>query len=59
MRFAKSTTITKIIQAFRIARHVTGDKQVFLQFDGDRIDPGVTVADTELGDMDHVDVYVR
>ncbi|KAI9766538.1 MAG: hypothetical protein M1840_006496 [Geoglossum simile] len=54
-----STTIAKMIQAFRTARHLTRDKQVFLQFDGDRLDPGVTVADTELGDMDHVDVYVR
>ena len=55
----KSTTIARMIQAFRTAKEVTGDKQVFLQFDGDRLDPGVTVADTELGDMDHVDVYVR
>jgi Ubiquitin-2 like Rad60 SUMO-like len=59
MCFAKSTTIMRMIQAFRTARHVTKDKQVFLQFDGDRLDPEIVVADTELGDMDHVEVYVR
>jgi hypothetical protein len=59
MHFMKSTPIAKVIQAFRVARRVAGDKQVFLQFDGDKLDSGVTVADTELGDMDHVDVYVR
>ncbi|KAH0565707.1 hypothetical protein GP486_000899 [Trichoglossum hirsutum] len=54
-----STPIAKMIFAFRQARKVSEDSQVFLQFDGDKLDPEVTVADTELGDMDHVDVYVR
>ena len=57
--FMKSTTIARMIHAFRVARHVAVDKQVFLQFDGDKLDPGDAVVDTELGDMDHVDVYVR
>ena len=55
----KSSSIAKMIYAFRQARKVSEDRQVFLQFDGDKLDPGVTVAETELGDMDHVDVYVR
>jgi hypothetical protein len=48
-----------MIYAFRQAREVSEDRQVYLLFDGDKLDPEVTVADTELGDMDHVDVYVR
>ncbi|KAH0543502.1 hypothetical protein FGG08_002170 [Glutinoglossum americanum] len=54
-----TTTIARVISAFRSHNKIDIDKGVSLQFDGDKLDPELTIADTELGDLDHVDVYVR
>lgn len=32
---------------------------MFLVFDGDRLNAEVAVADTEIGDMDNVEVHVK
>ncbi|KAI9818184.1 MAG: hypothetical protein M1827_000809 [Pycnora praestabilis] len=54
-----STTILRIITAFRITNKVEPEKEVFLVFDGDRLDPSSTVGETDFSDMDHVDVHVK
>lgn len=37
----------------------TEQKEVYLMFDGDRLEPEMRVGETELSDMDHIDVYVK
>jgi hypothetical protein len=54
-----NTTTAKIIGAFRDARNVPEDKEVVLYFDGDELDLESTVEETELGDMDIIDVVIR
>lgn len=49
-----------MVAGFRKANPAgTENQEVFIVFDGDRLDPETTVADTELSDMDYVDVYVK
>ena len=55
----KSTKISRIQSAFRQARGVDKTYQVFLMFDGDKLPPDHTVVDTEIGDLDHIDVHVK
>ena len=35
------------------------DKEVSLMFDGERLDGQTAIKDTEISDMDHIDVYVK
>lgn len=51
--------MSKIINAFRSEKKVGRDNDVLLFFDGDRLDPQTKVEETELTDMDYVDVYVK
>jgi hypothetical protein len=53
------TTIQKIIEAFRSAKDIPDDKEISLHFDGDKLDPEERVEDTELGDMDSVEVHIQ
>ncbi|MCJ1470106.1 hypothetical protein MMC07_008751 [Pseudocyphellaria aurata] len=54
-----SILISKIVNAFRSEKKVGRDKEVLLFFDGDRLNPQTKVEETELSDMDYVDVYVK
>ncbi|KAL9121627.1 MAG: hypothetical protein Q9187_001819 [Circinaria calcarea] len=54
-----STLMSRIIGAFRGANKIEPDKDVYLVFDGERLDPPTRVGDTELSDMDYIDVYVK
>lgn len=45
--------------AFRQARKVDAALDVFLMFDGERLPIDATVAETEIGDLDHIDVHVK
>ncbi|KAG4436891.1 hypothetical protein IFR05_007617 [Cadophora sp. M221] len=54
-----STTIQKIIDAFRLAQKLPDDKEITLHFDGDKLDPEEKIEDTELGDMDSVEVHIQ
>ena len=51
--------MSRIINAFRNANKLGLDRDVFLQFDGDRLEPETKVAETEISDMDFVDAYVK
>ncbi|KAH7364248.1 ubiquitin-2 like Rad60 SUMO-like-domain-containing protein [Rhexocercosporidium sp. MPI-PUGE-AT-0058] len=53
------TTIQKMIDAFRSAKDVPDEKEITLHFDGDKLDPEERVEDTELGDMDSVEVHIQ
>ena len=49
-----------MVAAFRKANPGgTEDKEVYIVFDGDRLEADTRVGDTELSDMDELDVYVK
>lgn len=54
-----STTIQKLISVVRGAHDIPDEQEVVLYFDGDALDPNWTIADTELGDKDIIDIRVR
>ena len=56
---SQSTSISKIVNAFRSTHNLTPEKEVFLLFDGERLSPQTIIEETEISDMDHIDVYVR
>ena len=55
----QSTLISRILGGFRNNKQIEPHREVFLQFDGDRLDPDSEVKDTEISDMDHIDVYIK
>ena len=55
----QTTPVSRMINAFRIEYKVDPGKEVYLVFDGDRLDPSNAVGDTELSDMDSIEVFVR
>jgi len=48
-----------MINAFRLTNQISQDKEVYLLFDGDRLDPPTLVGATELSDMDNIEVYIK
>jgi hypothetical protein len=55
----KSTALSKLVSAFIQARQVPDNNEVSLYFDGDELDLDGLVEDTELDDMDNVDVHIK
>ncbi|KAI9729607.1 MAG: hypothetical protein M1834_006803 [Cirrosporium novae-zelandiae] len=53
------TTISHIVNAYRQERNIDGGKQVFLDFDGEKLDPRMTIEQAEVSDMDIIDVHVK
>ncbi|PLN84255.1 hypothetical protein BDW42DRAFT_50247 [Aspergillus taichungensis] len=51
--------ILQIITAFRKANKIAPEKDVYLVFDGDRLDPGSCLADYQITDDDLVDVMLK
>ena len=54
-----TTPIEKIVGAFRKEKDISESKSISLHFDGEQLDPGTLIEDTELGDMDTVEVHIR
>ncbi|KAL3470689.1 ubiquitin-2 like Rad60 SUMO-like-domain-containing protein [Aspergillus californicus] len=59
IRVTLQTQIFKVLAAFREARRVSTELNVYLAFDGDRLDPQSCLADYEITDGDLVDVLVK
>ena len=55
----QSTFVSKMINAFRTQNEITSEKEVNLMFDGEKLLPETVVGDTELSDMDTLDVFVK
>ena len=55
----QSTTISQITNVFGSERNIDEHRFLHLMFDGERLDPEMTVAQTEISDMDNIEVYVR
>lgn len=53
------TTFEKLADAFRTTRNISKTQPVTLMFDGERLSPMDTVQDTELEDMDAIDVLLK
>lgn len=53
------TTFEHLADAFRTARNIAKTQPLTLMFDGDRLSPMDTVQDTELEDMDAIDVLLK
>ncbi|MCJ1353565.1 MAG: hypothetical protein MMC33_003552 [Icmadophila ericetorum] len=54
-----TTLISRMMSAIRIEYKVDPGKEVYLMFDGDRLDPTTPVEETELSDMDSIEVFIR
>jgi hypothetical protein len=54
-----TTTIQKLTDLYRDQKKIPRDKRVILDFDGEHLDPEMTVVEAELSDMDTIDVYIR
>ncbi|MCJ1306025.1 hypothetical protein MMC08_008843 [Hypocenomyce scalaris] len=59
LRVKASTSISRIINAFRSTYGVGADKEVFLLFDGERLERGARVDETDLNDMDSIEVHIK
>ena len=58
-RVSKKTQVSQIIASFKEAQRVPTEKQVYLLFDGDRLDPDSCLVDYDIADLDLVDVILR
>ncbi|KAL8997867.1 MAG: hypothetical protein Q9169_002949 [Polycauliona sp. 2 TL-2023] len=54
-----TTLISKMVNAFKTDKKIEDSKEVFLSFDGDRLASDIQVADTDMSEMDYIDVYVK
>ncbi|KAL8944659.1 MAG: hypothetical protein Q9211_000503 [Gyalolechia sp. 1 TL-2023] len=54
-----TTRISRIVNAFKCDKKIDNGREVFCSFDGERLAPEGQVGETDLNDMDYVDVYVR
>ena len=53
------TTIDEMITTFRISRKVPEDVEISLFFDGERLEGDMAVKDTEIEDMDSLEVHIK
>lgn len=53
------TTFEKLADAFRTSRKIAKTQPLTLMFDGERLPPMDTIQDTELEDMDAIDVMLK
>jgi Ubiquitin-2 like Rad60 SUMO-like len=54
-----TTTIERMIGAFRQGRGVPDEKQIAIHLEGDELDPATTIGELDLEDMDIVEVHFR
>ncbi|KAL8693337.1 MAG: hypothetical protein Q9218_001816 [Villophora microphyllina] len=55
----QNTRISRIVNAFKLDKQLDNGREVFLSFDGERLAPETQVEETELDDMDYIDVYIK
>lgn len=53
-----TTTIQKMIAAYRNAREVPDDKRIAVYFEGDELEPAIAIGQTDLEDMDLLEVHI-
>ncbi|EKV08514.1 Ubiquitin supergroup [Penicillium digitatum] len=55
----KKTLISRLTSAFRDKQNVPVDHDIFLLFDGDKLDPDSCLGDYDIDDLDLVDVQIK
>lgn len=55
----KKTLISRLISAFRDKQNISVDHDIFLLFDGDKLDPDSCLGDNDIDDLDLVDVQIK
>jgi hypothetical protein len=55
----KDTTIEHLTSAYKDSNKVPNDQPVTLLFDGERLRPMDTIADTEIDDLDAIEVHFK
>ncbi|KAK3071855.1 hypothetical protein LTR53_007878 [Teratosphaeriaceae sp. CCFEE 6253] len=58
LRVKSSTLVSRIVTACAPQFNVEEGQTMSLDFDGERLQPDQTIGDTEIGDMDRIDVYI-
>ncbi|KAK1823118.1 hypothetical protein LTR12_002421 [Friedmanniomyces endolithicus] len=58
LKVKPSTTVAKIMAACKPQFDLAEGQSIYLDFDGERLHPDQTVQDTEITDMDRIDVHV-
>ncbi len=54
-----TTQLQKLVAVFREGRNIPDGKDISLYCDGEKLDLASTIGDTDLGDMDMVEVHLR
>ncbi|OCL06548.1 hypothetical protein AOQ84DRAFT_440760 [Glonium stellatum] len=54
-----TSTFESIAHAYRVSLKIPSDKSIFLMFDGDRLDPEDTMENSEIEDMDSIEVHIK
>jgi hypothetical protein len=55
----KSTSILTLATVFRKKSGIPMSKEVVIMFDGEKLEPQMTIADTEIAEGDALDVYIK
>ncbi|KAJ5834271.1 Ubiquitin supergroup [Penicillium robsamsonii] len=53
------TVISRLISAFRDKQKISADQDIFLLFDGDKLDPDSCLGDYDIDDLDLLDVQIK
>lgn len=59
LRVKPTTKFEQIEKAFKRKRKPPADRKVFLMFDGERLDENEMMGETEVADMDNIDVHIK
>jgi hypothetical protein len=59
LRVTPKTHVSHVVTAFREARSISTEFEIYLAFDGDRLNPQSCLADYEMDDGDLIDVLVK
>ncbi|KAJ5722994.1 hypothetical protein N7488_001029 [Penicillium malachiteum] len=53
------TLVSKIMSVFRSKQSISADQEIFIVFDGDRLDPNTCLRDHDIDDLDLLDIQVK
>ena len=59
IKVSQETEVSRILETYIKAQHIPTEKEVYLIFDGERLDPDSRLSDNDIADLDLVDVLVK
>lgn len=54
-----NTSVTKMMMVYKQQRGIADDKNVFFIFDGERLEPEMSIGECDVDDLDAIDVQIR